>query len=395
MKTIYLDCSMGVSADRLASVLYELTDDKDSFIKNINSAGLKGVRVAARKEIKGSLEGTRLSVRIMESGKNAKQTDSGSSGGSSLHKHRNRSLHDIEEIISELRLSPKVQKDVVAIYKLIANAKSQTHGKAVSDIHLHKDGARDTIANITMVSMLIEQIAAQKILSSPINIGSDGQSDSATSVPTPTMLHILRGMPIYSENAGGQSTPAGAALLKYYVNEFGNMPVIKTEKVGYGMGSKNSNDNNYIRAILGEMPDKSSDLSELHCAVNDMTAEQIAYAMQIFFDAGAIEAYTMPIGMKNSRAGTLICVVCDSEEKEKFIPLIFKHTSTTNIKESLCRNYALSCREETKNSSIGPVKKEIAQGYGVVKTKYNFDDLVEIAEKYNMSVSEVLKHISI
>lgn len=397
MKTIYLDCSTGVSAESLASALYELIDNKEKFIAHINSVGIKGVRVAARTESKCGLEGTRLSVRIMEKSEGSQYNNTHDTDNKYSHMHRRRTLQDVEELVSRLNVSPKVRDDVMAIYKLIANAESKTHSKSLSEIHFHQEGSRDTITNIVMVAMLLEQLSTQKIIASPVNIGGtdDEHSRGILPVSTPSITSILRGIPVYSEKTnGGICTLAGAALLKYYVADFGDMPVIQTEKIGYGMGTKNQDDTNYMRAVLGEVPDASTEISELCCNVDDMTAEQIAYATQSFFAAGALEVYTIPIITIKSRPANLICVICNSEDKEMFIALIFKHTTATNIKEKLNRRYILNCREETESTSLGPVKKQIAEGYGVMKTKYEFDSLEEIAKKYNISIAEVLKQIS-
>ena len=213
-------------------------------------------------------------------------------------------------------------------------------------------------------------------------------------VPAPATANILQGVPIYGGKINGElCTPTGAALLKYYVTEFGYMPVMQVEKTGYGIGKKDFEAVNCVRAFLGETKSAASEVTELCCNVDDMTAEEIGYATQVFFKAGALDVYTIPIGMKKSRPGNLICVMCKSEEKEKFVNLIFKHTTTIGIRENVCRRYVLSRRTETVETKFGSVRKKISEDYGTAKEKFEFDDLAQIAEKYNMSISEVLKQI--
>ncbi len=158
-----------------------------------------------------------------------------------------------------LAVSDKVKNDVISIYKLIAQAESKAHGVDVSEIHFHEVGMMDAIADVTCCAMLMEEINPDKVVVSPINTGF-GKVKCAHGilpVPAPATANLLEGMVCYSGNIEGElCTPTGAAILKYYVNEFGNMPAMIMEKQGYGMGNKDFPVANCIRAILGEKTEK-------------------------------------------------------------------------------------------------------------------------------------------
>lgn len=173
------------------------------------------------------------------------------------HTHHHRGMHEIEHIIEDLKLSQKVRSDVLAVYALIAEAESHVHGVPVTDIHFHEVGTMDAIADITAVCLLMERIAPQQVISSPVHVGSGHVhcAHGILPVPAPATAYILRDVPIYGGGIKGElCTPTGAALLKHFVTSFGNMPVMKTEMIGYGMGKKDFEAANCVRAFLVKLP---------------------------------------------------------------------------------------------------------------------------------------------
>ncbi|MCQ2506890.1 MAG: nickel pincer cofactor biosynthesis protein LarC [Lachnospiraceae bacterium] len=311
------------------------------------------------------------------------------------HDHHHSSLHDIEHIVrGHLPVSDKVKDDVMAIYKLIAEAESHVHGVPVTEIHFHEVGTMDAIADITAVCMMMEEIAPEKIVVSPIHVGS-GQVRCAHGilpVPAPATAHILSDVPIYGGSVKGElCTPTGAAILKHFATEFGNMPVMTVKKVGYGMGKKDFEAANCVRVVLGETKDQTNTVVELSCNVDDMTPEALGFAMNELFREGALEVYTVPVGMKKSRPGILLCTMCKENDKDKMVELIFKHTTTIGIREQISNRYTLNRRIETVETPFGVVRKKISEGFGVKREKLEYDDLAMIAEKEGMSLGEVRK----
>lgn len=204
----------------------------------------------------------------------------------------------------------------------------------------------------------------------------------------------LRDVPIYSGHICSElCTPTGAALLKYFASSFGHMPVMTVKKIGYGMGKKDFEAANCVRVLLGETDDKVDVVAELYCNIDDMTAEAIGFAMEKLFCAGALEVYTIPVGMKKSRLGTLLCVMCRADDKDKMIRIVFKHTTTIGIRERISNRYTLQRRIETVDTAFGAVRKKISSGYGVQREKYEYEDLAEIARKEEMSIADVLTDI--
>ena len=218
----------------------------------------------------------------------------------------------------------------------------------------------------------------RQVVVSPVHVGS-GQvrcTHGILPVPAPATAYILRAVPIYGGSVRGElCTPTGAALLKHFAARFGNMPMMKVQGIGYGMGKKDFDAANCVRVMLGETADKADEICELGCNVDDMTGEAVGFAMDRLFEAGALDVYTVPIGMKKSRPGTLIKVMCRESDKEKIIETVFKYTTTIGIRENMMKRYVLDRHIETVETEYGPVHCKLSTGYGVTRKKYEYDDI--------------------
>ena len=384
MKTLYLDCGMGAAGDMLTAALLELLPEKDAFVEELNALGIPGVRFAAEKCEKCGILGTHMAVTI-----HGKEEDS-------VHPHHHGSMGDIRSIVSGLPIPTMVKLDILSVYEEIAQAESHVHGVPVDQIHFHEVGAMDAVADITAVCLLLHRLSPDKIIVSPVHVGS-GQVRCAHGilpVPAPATAYLLRGIPMYGGSIVGElCTPTGAALLRHFASEFGNMPVMKVQAIGYGMGKKNFPRANCVRCLLGETEDSREKIVELRCNVDDMTGEAIGFALELLLENGALDAFTLPIGMKKSRPGVLITVLCREETKEVMVGLLLKHTTTLGVREFPCRRYTLSRTVETVDTPYGPVRKKVSSGYGVRREKFEYEDLARIARESNLSLSELLDKI--
>ena len=259
MKTLYFNCDMGAAGDMLTAALLELLPDKQAFLDKINTLGIPGVVVSAEPSVKRGVSGTHVMVSVngtLEESKDADDHDDHYHEGSrDHHEHRHSDLREIEHEISHLPLSERVRQDALAVYRLIAKAESQVHGQPVGEVHFHEVGSKDAIADIVGVCLLIEALSPGRILASPIHVGSGHVrcAHGILTVPAPATALILRGVPTYGGSVPGElCTPTGAALLKYFVSGFGEMPVMESVQTGYGMGTKDFESANCVRAILGE-----------------------------------------------------------------------------------------------------------------------------------------------
>ena len=314
------------------------------------------------------------------------------------HHHHHSSLHDIKHIVCDhLNLPEQVKQDVMAVYGLIAEAESHAHGVPVTEIHFHEVGTMDAIADITAVCLLMHHIAPDQVIVSPVHVGSGHVhcAHGILPVPAPATAYILNGVPMYGGAVKGElCTPTGAALLKHFATRFGDMPVMRTEAIGYGMGKKDFEQANCIRAMLGETEDAGDSVLQLECNVDDMTAEELGFAMETILEAGALEVYTVAAGMKKSRPGTILCVLCHEDAKETLVRVIFRNTTTIGVREHRCSRYTLKRSFETVQTPYGDVQKKLSSGYGVTREKYEYEDLARIAREQGLSLTEVRKGIA-
>lgn len=443
MKTLYLDCGMGAAGDMLTAALVELLPNPDEFVEKLNTLAIPGVQFKKEKAVKCGITGTHISVLVdgteeseeMYALFNERGHDQHHEHGhvhshdhehgdehshdhehahdhshgyedehehghdhehSPAHEHHHSGMQEIEHIISQMNLSAKVRADIRAVYNLIAEAEGHVHGRPVTEIHFHEVGTMDAVADITAVCMLMDEISPDEVIVSPVHVGS-GQVKCAHGilpVPAPATAYILRGIPIYGGSIQGElCTPTGAALLKHFATRFDDMPVMKTQAIGYGMGKKDFPRANCVRVMLGETEDKTDVVIELSCNVDDMTAEAIGFATERLFEGGAYEVYTVPINMKKSRPGTLLRVMCAEADEEKLVGLLFKHTSTIGVRKTVTHRYILDRRIETVQTPYGEVRRKVSSGYGTTRIKYEYEDLARIAKERDISIDEVRRYV--
>ncbi len=427
MKTLYLDCSMGAAGDMLTAALLELLPDKAAFVARLNALGIPGVKYALEPAVKCGITGTHMRVLVHGEEEHAHEHSHSVDGphpsaaptpspeGEGFehhhhdespvtshqspgheHHHHHTGMHGIEHLVRDhLALPEAVRDNVLAVYRLIAQAESQVHGVPVEEIHFHEVGSLDAVADVAAVCLLMHELRPDQVLCSPVHVGC-GQLRCAHGimpVPAPATAELLREVPIYGGAIQGElCTPTGAALLKYYVNSFGPMPVMRTEAIGYGMGTKDFPAANCVRALLGETTEEATDeVCELRCNLDDMTGEAVGFALERLLEAGALDAWTVPIGMKKSRPGVMLYVLCKLEDRALMSALLFRHTTTLGVRELTMRRSVLERRVETVQTEYGPVQRKIATGYGVERVKYEYEDLARIAREQNMTLDEARK----
>ena len=292
MKTLYLDCGNGAAGDMISAALWELTENKEDFLKELNSIGIPGVKTYALPSEKQGIFGTHFRVTYHdieetpevlpadaiveltpeedlkhiehshhEHDHSHEHTHGHTHEHSHEHSHEHRhhhhhsSLADVEAIIDSLMVSDKVKTDAKGVYRMLAEAESTVHGTTVTEIHFHEVGKMDAIADIVCVCMLVENLNPGQIIASSVNTGT-GKVKCAHGIlpiPAPATSHLLQGIPIYNTGVNGElCTPTGAALVKYFADRFGPMPVMNIDAIGYGMGTKDYAVANYFRAFYGD-----------------------------------------------------------------------------------------------------------------------------------------------
>lgn len=389
MKILYIDCSMGAAGDMLAAALLELTGDAGAALARLNSFGIPGVEYALEKVVRGGIAGTRLAVKV-----HGEEEGHGHHHHGGHHEHHG--LEAILHLVGHLSLPEKAKGDVAAVYRLLADAESRAHGRPVGEIHFHEVGALDAVADIAAVCWLLAEIAPDEIVASPVHVGRGTVqcAHGALPVPAPATAFLLEGVPSYSDGEvnGELCTPTGAALLRHFATRFGPQPAMRVAAVGYGAGTKEfPNRANLLRASLGEdcLGGDSDEVLELSCNIDDMTGEEIAFACERLFEAGAKDVVTIQAVMKKGRPGVILQALCAAKDRDALVAAIFRHTTTLGMRETTCRRHLLRRRIETETLQDGSiVRRKHAEGFGVSRSKIEHDDLASIAREKGVSLRE-------
>lgn len=388
MKILYIECSMGVAGDMLMGALYELLNDEDrkKFTDKMNSLGIEGLHVEAVPSVKCGINGTHMNVTI-------DGHEELESHHSEHHHHHGASMHDIRHVIDAAGISENVKKNAVEVYECIAQAESRVHGKSADEIHFHEVGSKDAMADVIGCCMLIDIIGADRIVVSPVTTGFGNVrcAHGILPVPAPATSLILNDVPLRAGSIEGElCTPTGAALVKHYADEFGNMPQMTVSRIGYGMGTKDFAAANCVRVFVGIQATRTAKtIVQLCCNIDDMTAEELGYAVELLMDEGALDVYTTAIGMKKSRPGTLLTVMCREEDRERIAGLIFRNTTTLGMRVYRCERMILERSEKTLHTEFGDVRCKEASGYGVVRSKLEYDDVRILAKSSGRSIREI------
>jgi hypothetical protein len=444
MKTLYIECKMGAAGDMLMAALYELLNDaeKKTFLDTMNRLFPGDVIVTPTAAQSCGIGGTHMQVEVLHT-QESTDVDAGAGAGAGAgiaegapnpesgaghahgtdpgagHAHHSHYTYpSILAQIDRLPLSDSVKKDAASIYQLIGEAEATVHGCALSQIHFHEVGSLDAIADVVGCSLLFSMLQPDAILASPIHVGNGTVrcAHGILPVPAPATAEILKGIPYYTGDIASElCTPTGAAILRHFASDFISMPVMSVSRIGIGLGTKEFAQANCVRVFWGERAaadhaksESHADVSdsgtfsnsleeasdkdkvlELSCNLDDISGEELGYAMEKLFEAGAFEVFYESVYMKKNRPGILLRCFCPSSEKERFTKLIFQHTTTRGIRYHYFSRAKMNTHFEEISTPYGPVRRKINEAYGICKSKYEYEDLRRIAAEQGMSIAEV------
>lgn len=404
MRTMYIECNMGAAGDMLMAALLELIPDADAFLQRMNGLGIPGVKIAREQAVRCGITGTHMAVTVH--GEEEESHDHHHEHGhahdhdhehehSHHHYHEHAGLHDIEHLLGHLPISDAAKGHALAVYQLIAEAESHAHGVPVTQVHFHEVGAMDAVADIVGVCLLMEQLAPERVVVSPVHVGS-GQVKCAHGilpVPAPATAYILRGVPSYGGDIRGElCTPTGAALLKHFATGFGPMPVMAVDAIGYGMGKKDFPAANCVRVMLGEdaaVGGPGGEIVSLSCTLDDMTGEDLSVAQAALMKAGALDVTVTAVQMKKGRPGHVLECLCAPGDADAMAAAMLAHTTTLGVRRAELTRYTLGRVMRTVETPYGPVHVKVSEGYGVRRVKAEFEDLRAAAEAHGVTVAQV------
>ncbi len=392
MRTLYVECSMGAAGDMLMGALYELYQEKERFLEEMNGL-LPGVSVEAEAVIRQGIAGTHMRVLVHGQEEGGHHHNHGHEGH---HHHEHRSLAEILAMIDGFPLPQAVRENAKKTYGLIAEAESQAHGVPVGEVHFHEVGALDAVIDVTGVCYLLDLLAPDAVMASPVTVGSGTvrTAHGLLPVPAPATAHLLTGVPIVAGDIPAElCTPTGAALLRAFAGGFGPMPAGTSHGCGYGCGTKEFPRANCLRAFLLETADDAAgpndQVTELKANMDDMTGEELGYAMERLLEAGALDVSYLPIQMKKNRPGVLLLCLCRPADANRLAREILLHTTTFGVRRTDCQRYAMEITREQMDTAFGPLTWKTGAGFGLTKGKPEYQELAAVAKAQGCPLAAV------
>jgi len=390
MKTLYLDCFAGIAGDMLVGALFELVPNQDLFkseLAKMKELPLKDYDAGFEKGSKNGIAGTYFRVHTHE-------------------RHSHRGLKEIEGIVTKSGLSMRIQREVLRAFALLAEAEAKVHGTTPDKIHFHEVGAIDSILDIVGAYILLDQLGWPRVLCSTINVGSGTVScaHGILPVPAPATEILLRGLPVCSAGEPMErTTPTGALLARCMADAFCPLPEGTILTSGYGLGTKNSDLPNVLRAILMDSRPKEEygipavdhdRVTLLESNIDDMNPQDFELVVEHLFTKGALDVWLEPISMKKGRPGVKLCCLCAPDTAQAMSLLILRGTTTQGVRQTTVHRSKLCYRIEEAVTSLGPLRVKIAfMGNEVLRRTPEYDDLKRLAVEHCISMPEARNRV--
>lgn len=326
MKIVYLDCQSGISGDMTLAALLDVGASLDKVQSGIESLGIS-VNLTTETTSRKGFRGLKLLIEH--------KPESG-----------HRSLLDILNLIRRGRLSNRARLIAMRLFERLATVEAKVHGVSIDQVHFHEVGAIDSIVDMVGVAIAWDELDIERAYSSPVPVGSGfvKTSHGMISVPAPATIELLAGVPIAEcQLPYEMTTPTGAVILAELIGSYGPLPSMQVDRIGYGAGQRDVHDRpNLLRVMIGHTIDEpvlsnetSDDVVVLETNLDDISGEQIGFAIEMLWGLGALDVFTSSIQMKKNRPGVLLCVVCRREQHRDMVTAIFEHTGTLGVRSRI------------------------------------------------------------
>jgi uncharacterized protein (TIGR00299 family) protein len=314
--------------------------------------------------------------------------------------HVHRSLDQIAHLIGHSTLSAGSKARAVAMFRRLAEAEAAIHHVPVAEVHLHEVGAIDSIIDIVGVVFALDWFGIDDIVASPLNVGGGTVkiAHGTFPVPAPATLRLLEGIPMYSGGVLAELvTPTGALIMSTYAKQFGPLPAMAMERVGYGAGTRDfENVPNVLRVVIGERvaasasTESASQVLKVEAAIDDMSPQLFGPVSDALFGAGALDVFLTPISMKKGRPGTLLTVLAPVSLRETVCALLFRETTTIGVRFEQVERETLDRTWVDVATPGGSVRIKVARRRGaIVNAAPEFEDCVRVASATGRPIKEI------
>jgi uncharacterized protein (TIGR00299 family) protein len=315
------------------------------------------------------------------------------------HSHSHRKASTILGMIADSELPERVKKRSLAVFEVIAQAEGKIHGMDPAEVHFHEVGAMDSIIDIIGVCLALESLGVDRIVASPVPTGHGKImiAHGLYPIPAPATAEILKGVPLADFHVRGElTTPTGAAFLKALADDYGHLPALAIENIGYGAGKKNFEHPNVIRAVLfnEETVAVRENITVLECQLDDSTGETLGYVMEKLLDAGALDVYYTPVAMKKSRPGTLITVLAKPHHAFVLEDILLRETSTFGVRKADWTRRILDREFKAVDTPYGSITVKVGSLDGeIIKVSPEFEEVKTAAIAHNVPLRDVFQEV--
>jgi uncharacterized protein (TIGR00299 family) protein len=388
VKILYFDCFSGAAGDMILGALIDAGMPLDELKAALGSLGVDGWDVSAHKVVKTGITATKFRVHEQVA------ITAGPAGLGGGHKHYH--LAGIKKRIDQSALSDVGKLRAKTLFDRLASAEADIHSMPVEKVHLHEVGALDSIIDIVGSVFALEWFNADRIIVSPLNVGS-GTVQTAHGrypVPAPATLRLVGDAPVYAGPVVAELlTPTGALLLTDYATGYGPMPAMRVSRIGYGAGDRDFEGTpNVLRVVVGESADQATRMRVcvIECEIDDMNPQIFGTLMDQLYAAGALDVFYAAVYMKKNRPGTLMTVVARPADREALVALVFQESTTIGVRFTEMERECLERETVTVATPLGDVRFKVARRDGrVLNAQPEYEDLARLAREHRRPVKDV------
>lgn len=386
MKTLYFDCSSGISGNMVLGALLEVVGDEKYFLNELKKLNVEGYKIEISKKVKNGITGTYVDVILQDHHHNHEDE----------HHHEHRNLNDVYTVIDNSDINERTKELAKRIFMKVAKAEAKVHNKPIEQVHFHEVGAIDSIVDIVGTAILIDKINPDKIISSVVNDGY-GFIECAhgkISVPVPATSEIFSSSNVKFRQIDVDTelvTPTGAAIISELASEFKVLPMMEIKKIGWGAGTKELDIPNVLKVYYGDCDEQKEDFVVMETNIDDCSGEILGFTEELLFENGALDVFYTPIFMKKNRPAYRLTVCCRKNDMIKLQNIIFKQTTTIGIRYRFESRTVLERKETKIDTKYGKIKAKKVVNNGEEYIYPEYESLKEIAIKNDVSLKELYK----
>jgi pyridinium-3,5-bisthiocarboxylic acid mononucleotide nickel chelatase len=397
VKIGYLECPTGIAGDMCLGALVDCGLPWQYLLDRLKSLGIEAeYQLSTETVSRNGQSATKVHVNLQQHRHHH----------SEHHHHHARHLPEIESLIKAASLPERVKRWSLSIFRQLAIAESAVHGIPPEQVHFHEVGATDAIVDIVGTCIGLDWLNLDQLYCSPMPTGGGTikAAHGQLSVPVPAVVKLwqTREVPIYSNGIKKELvTPTGAAIAVTLAQDFGEPPTMKLTKIGLGAGSKDLAIPNILRLWIGEATEnpakielEQETITVLETQIDDLSPQVVAYTLEQLLSAGALDVFTQSIGMKKSRSGILLTVICHPETAYVCKTIIFRETTTLGIRESTQQRSILNREIKMIETKYGTVRVKVGSWESggdkqIINVQPEYEDCAALARKHHVSWREV------